>query len=186
MSETELDQIKKMWENEVDDYLFKAATKDLNKYSEEVQHIIIEETQKRELVDSNGRSIEKSLGTCKNHPEIQAEDRCADCMEVFCSDCLNVIVDEKYCSSCNSDISRKEATLPCEEASSALKYAIIGFFIIGIILEPIAISKALKAKDMIKANPSLSGSRKVTAALIIAIVYILGFIIFFSVINLNR
>ena len=59
-----------MWENEVDDYLFKAATEDLNKYSEEVQHIIIEETQKRELVDSNGRSIEKSLGTCKNHPEI--------------------------------------------------------------------------------------------------------------------
>ena len=185
MNKSELAETKKMWEKEVDHYLFKAATEDLNNYSNEVKHIIIEEGQKRELVDSNGRLIEKSLGTCLNHPDIQAEDRCADCMDVFCSDCLIEIVDQKYCSSCNPNISRKETTLPCEEASSALKYAIIGVVFLGIILEPIAIFKALKAKDIIKANPSLSGSKKVTAALIIAILYILGFILFFSVMNLS-
>lgn len=64
----------------------------------------------------------------------------------------------------------EEATVPCKEASEALTYAIVGLFCCGIILEPIAISKALKAKKMMQMNPRLSGSGKVTAALIIAIV----------------
>ena len=64
----------------------------------------------------------------------------------------------------------EEANLPCEEANEALKFAIIGIFCFGIILEPMAISKALKAKKMIENNPRLMGSGKVTAALIIAIV----------------
>jgi hypothetical protein len=63
-----------------------------------------------------------------------------------------------------------EATEPCKEAKDALTYAIIGIFCFGIILEPIAISKALKAKKLIAMNPNLSGSGKATAALIIAIV----------------
>lgn len=62
------------------------------------------------------------------------------------------------------------ATIPCKEAGEALKYAIIGIFCFGIILEPIAISKALKAKKMMAANPRLTGSGKATAALVIGIV----------------
>ena len=62
------------------------------------------------------------------------------------------------------------ATIPCKEAKDALIYAIIGIFCFGIILEPIAISKALKAKKMMKMNPQLTGSGKATAALIIGIV----------------
>jgi len=61
-----------------------------------------------------------------------------------------------------------EPTLPCSEASEALKYAIIGLFCFGIILEPIALSKAFQAKKMMAQNPNLSGSGKVTAAIIIA------------------
>jgi hypothetical protein len=64
----------------------------------------------------------------------------------------------------------EEATLPCKEADEALKYAIIGIFCFGIILEPIAISKALKAKKMLSLNPRLTGSGKAQAALIIGIV----------------
>lgn len=64
----------------------------------------------------------------------------------------------------------EEATMPCKEAGEALTYAIIGIFCFGIILEPIAIYKALKAKKMIAANPRLTGSGKATAALIIAVV----------------
>lgn len=64
----------------------------------------------------------------------------------------------------------EEATLPCKEANEALTYAIVGIFCCGIILEPVAISKALKAKRMIAMNPRLTGSGKCTAALIIAIV----------------
>jgi hypothetical protein len=64
----------------------------------------------------------------------------------------------------------EEATIPCKEASEALKYAIIGIFCFGIILEPIAINKALKARKMIALNPRLTGSGKATAALIIGFV----------------
>jgi hypothetical protein len=62
----------------------------------------------------------------------------------------------------------EHATRPCPEADDALKFAIIGIFCFGIILEPMAISKALKARKLIEANPALTGSGKTTAALIIA------------------
>jgi hypothetical protein len=64
----------------------------------------------------------------------------------------------------------EEATIPCKEAGEALTYAIVGIFCFGIIMEPIAISKALKAKKMIEMNPQLTGSGKATAALVIAII----------------
>jgi len=67
----------------------------------------------------------------------------------------------------------EEATIPCKEANEALTYSIVGIFCFGIILEPIAISKALKAKKMIQLNPRLTGSGKVTAALIIASIALL-------------
>jgi len=186
MSKAEWDEIKEMWAREVDDYLLKAATEDLNNYPEEVQRVIIEEAHKRGLVDSNGRLVEKSLGTCKNHPGIQALDRCTDCMGAFCSDCLTVIGDDKYCDSCNSVIFREEVTLPCKEASDAFKIAIIGLFIIAIILEPIAILKALKAKKMINANPRLTGSGKATAALIIGIIRLLLEIFLILVVSIHN
>jgi hypothetical protein len=76
------------------------------------------------------------------------------------------------------------ATIPCKEADDALKYAIIGIFCFGIILQPIAIAKAAKAKKMIAMNPQLTGSGKATAAMIIGIVglvlWVLGMIARFS------
>jgi hypothetical protein len=57
---------------------------------------------------------------------------------------------------------------PCPEANEALKYALFGLLCIGIILEPIAISKALAAKKKIAANPGMAGSGKATAAMVIA------------------
>jgi hypothetical protein len=78
----------------------------------------------------------------------------------------------------------EEATLPCKQADEALKYAIIGIFCFGIILEPMAISRALKAKKMMEANPRLTGSGKANAALIIGvltlILWVIGLIVRFS------
>ena len=71
----------------------------------------------------------------------------------------------------------EEATIPCKEANEALTYAIVGIFCFGIILEPVALSKALKAKKMIALNPRLSGSGKATAATAIAIVVFVLWII---------
>lgn len=113
---------------------------------------------------------------CRNHPGVAAADRCSACMEPFCSNCLVTIKGRKYCGSCKvtalgSGMPVLEgATEVCEEANEALKYALIGIICFGIILEPIAISKALKAKKMIAANPNLTGGGKATAALVIAII----------------
>jgi hypothetical protein len=124
---------------------------------------------------------------CRNHPTVAAVDRCAGCAESFCSDCLVEIQGQKYCGACKVLAVQKgqyvpeAATQPCKEASEALIYAIIGIFCLGIILEPIAISKALKAKKMMAANPNLTGSGKATAALVIGIValvlWVLGVIV---------
>ncbi len=113
---------------------------------------------------------------CKNHPSVPATDRCAGCAEPFCGDCLVEIQGQKYCGACKVMALKgqpavvEEATIPCKEANEALTYAIVGLFCCGIILEPIALSKASKARQMMALNPQLSGSGKVTAATIIAIV----------------
>ena len=129
---------------------------------------------------------------CKNHPNVAAVDRCAGCAEPFCANCLVDIQGQKYCGSCKVMAVRGQpvieaATIPCKEAGEALTYAIVGLFCFGIILEPIAISKALKAKKMMAANPRLTGSGKATAALIISIVglilWVLGMVARFSQMN---
>lgn len=122
---------------------------------------------------------------CKNHPSTSAVDRCTGCAEPFCAECLVELHGQKYCGSCKvmalqGQPSAVAPTIPCKEADDALKYAIIGIFCFGIILEPIAISKAVKAKRMMSLNPNLAGSGKATASLIIGIVglvlWVLGLI----------
>jgi hypothetical protein len=111
---------------------------------------------------------------CRNHPGVEAEDRCVGCMELFCANCLVFVRGQKYCSSCKVMAIGdrmpvvERATMPCKEADEALRWAIIGIFCFGIILGPIAISKALKARRLIEANPALTGYGKTTATLIIA------------------
>jgi len=126
---------------------------------------------------------------CRNHPDASAEGRCAGCAEPFCPNCLVDIRGQKYCGSCKVLAVRgqplvEEATIPCATADEALKYALIGIVCFGIILEPIAISKAMKAKNEIAADPRLTGSGKANAALVIAIValglWVLGIIARFS------
>ena len=67
----------------------------------------------------------------------------------------------------------EEGTVPCKEASEALTLSIFSLFCFGIILGPMAISKASKAKKMIALNPTLSGSGKATAAMVIGTVALL-------------
>ena len=116
---------------------------------------------------------------CRNHPGKLAMARCTGCAESFCDNCLVEVGGLRYCASCKAmavqgqPVVAEVATIPCPEAGEALKYAIVGLFCFGIILEPVAISKALKAKNMIATNPRLTGSGKATAALIIAIVGLL-------------
>ena len=74
--------------------------------------------------------------------------------------------------------------MPCKLANEALIYAIVGLFCCGIILEPVAIVKATQAKSMMAKNPRLTGSGKATAAMAIAIIglvlWVLGMIARFA------
>jgi hypothetical protein len=112
---------------------------------------------------------------CIKHVTAAAAGTCAACAEPFCSPCLVTVKGAKYCSECKNTAIKGDAVGSaqgpvgvCQEANDALKYALIGIVCFGIILEPIAISKALKAKKMIAENPRLEGSGKATAALVIA------------------
>ncbi|HTS79035.1 MAG TPA: hypothetical protein VMH40_00425 [Myxococcaceae bacterium] len=73
---------------------------------------------------------------------------------------------------------------PCVQADEALKYALVGIICVGFILEPMAISKALKARREIRADPTLTGGSKATAALVIASValflWVVGMVARFS------
>jgi hypothetical protein len=75
----------------------------------------------------------------------------------------------------------EQATYENPTAAEALKYALIGLICVGIILEPMAIARALKAKREIAADPLQTGEGKANAALIIAIVglslWVLGLVI---------
>jgi hypothetical protein len=53
----------------------------------------------------------------------------------------------------------------------------IGLFCFGIVLGPVAISKALKAKKMIAMNPRIAGSGKATAGLILGILALVFWVI---------
>ena len=131
-----------------------------------------------------GYGAELPTLACRNHPYVEAVDYCAVCAEPFCSNCLVEIRGQRYCGSCKVMAIKgrpmvEAATLPCKEADEALKFAIIGIFCFGIFLGPIAISKAIKAKEMIRRNPQLTGSGKATAAVIIGIL-----VLVFSVIGI--
>jgi hypothetical protein len=77
-----------------------------------------------------------------------------------------------------------QSTYENPTAGEALKYSLIGLVCFGIILEPMAIAKALQAKKEIAADPPQTGDGKATAALIISIIglvlWVLGLIARFA------
>jgi len=80
----------------------------------------------------------------------------------------------------------EEATIPCKEAGEALTYAIVSLFLCGIILGPMAISKANKAQKMIELNPRLTGSGKVKAAKIIAVIALVLWVLSIVIRSVNN
>jgi len=109
---------------------------------------------------------------CQNHAGVQAVEACSGCAESFCDDCLVTIKNMRYCGECKGMAIPPSAGLPvqqpCGEANDALKLAIVGIFCFGIVLEPLALAKAIKAKQRMRGDPTLTGSGKATAAVVIA------------------
>ena len=113
---------------------------------------------------------------CCNHGETPAVGHCAGCAEAFCGNCLLDLGGNLYCGSCkvlalNGRTPMLEKVMsPCAEAGSAMSSAVVGFFILGHILQPVAIIKALEARKQIAADPRLTGWGKANAALALAVV----------------
>jgi hypothetical protein len=108
--------------------------------------------------------------------------RCTGCAETFCANCLVNIGGQKYCGSCKVlAVSGRpiveEATIPSALAADAIKYALIGIICLAIILQPMAIYKAIQAKKEIAADPQLTGEGKANAALIIGILALVLWVI---------
>jgi hypothetical protein len=57
-------------------------------------------------------------------------------------------------------------------AAASIKYAIIGIFCFGFILEPVALVKAVQAKRELAADHSLRGAGRANVAILIAIMTI--------------
>jgi hypothetical protein len=131
---------------------------------------------------------------CQNHPLAVAAAQCNGCAESFCANCLVPMNGGRYCASCKSmalptggGATAVAITRESEDAAKALKYAIIGIFCFGIILEPLAIQAALRAKKEIEADPTIGGLGKANAALVIGsvalVLWVLGMIARFSAIR---
>ena len=119
---------------------------------------------------------------CIKHAQSPAVATCFACAESFCNLCLVTVKGAKYCADCKGSALKGDAIANsqgsagvCQEAGEALKYSLIGIICFGFILQPIAIIKAVKAKKMIAENPRLEGSGKATAALFIAITWLVLF-----------
>jgi hypothetical protein len=121
------------------------------------------------------RLWQEQLMQCRNHPEVTAIDRCSGCAEPFCYNCLIDIKGQKYCGSCKvlaleGQAPPIEPTVPSKWAGEALTYAILSPFCFGVIFGPLAIQRAIRAKNEMKGDPRISGWGKANAAIVIGLV----------------
>lgn len=109
---------------------------------------------------------------CNLHPEAAAAATCVGCAEAFCENCFITIAGQDYCAVCKTMAISPGMVPPtgtCKEARDALKLSLLGFVCFGIVIEPIALYKAAKAREIIKNDPSLSGKGVANAAALISV-----------------
>ena len=108
---------------------------------------------------------------CENyyHPKCWQENNgCVSCIyqKDLCPNCGKEIKSGALkCKHCGKYINEEAALatgekIPLKKASEALTYAIVGIFCFGIILEPIAFFKGLKAKKCVTRTPDMREGAK--------------------------
>ncbi len=116
---------------------------------------------------------------CQNHPADAAAGTCAGCAEPFCASCLVSVRGATYCGPCKSMALAgitPEAVMINQDARTALWLAMLGLFCwLGLILGPVAMVKASKARRQIAADPAMGGTGWANAATVVgAVVLLLG------------
>lgn len=98
---------------------------------------------------------------------------CSDCGQAYCGDCTIDFQERPFCGACKLRAVRRATAGPeFKLPDEALKYAIVGIFCFGIVLEPVALVKSIQALQQIQARPGLPGKGKSIAALVIAGVFL--------------
>lgn len=127
------------------------------------------------------------------HEATAAVAKCDGCRRPFCDNCIVELMGRNLCAECKGrdvrDLQRS-STVTFKEPGEALLWAIVGIFICGIILEPIALAKGISAMNKIKADPQLPGHGTALAAVIISsiftVVYVIAIILMVSSGSLGR
>jgi hypothetical protein len=128
---------------------------------------------------------------CINHYDIDAVGVCVRCGKGLCIDCKRELGGKIHCQTCADEIfTQKTAppvTSPRPEAPGALVsliLSIVGFFFwpLGIVLGPIALHYANKAKAELRKHPEMGGGSMATAGFIIGIIATILGVIFVLVI----
>ena len=135
-------------------------------------------------------------GECLNHPGVAAVGYCALCAESFCPDCLDSGGTGARCRPCflgttagavpEGSFLRVAGPVPCRLATEALIMSLIGVVCFGIILEPLALYRGIKARKEIRESPyPMSGEGVATAAIIIASVMLTLNVLMYGVVFLT-
>lgn len=109
---------------------------------------------------------------CLNHPDRPAVATCSQCAESFCAECVDAPGAFAACLQCRpAGAARPESSVPVdteatELASQALTYALVSIICFGLFLAPVALYKAVKARQLAaeEDRPS-NGMGKATGAL---------------------
>src|SRR5690606_39060033 len=113
---------------------------------------------------------------CSNHPNQRTDDLCDFCAKPFCTECLTVKTNWRYCPSC-IQTQMKTGPQKSERARDALLMAILSLFCAGQFLGPFAFYKAVKAKKEIEADPSLTGGGIAVMAMVVAVFGFAGWLV---------
>lgn len=110
---------------------------------------------------------------CAYHPDVDAVGACVNCGRMVCSECRAMLGGKTYCKPCAEEGFAAKPAVRREQAGGAvasLVCAIIGFFIFGFVLGPIAIVLSRGATRRITENPELGGNELAIAGLVIGII----------------
>ena len=111
---------------------------------------------------------------CRHHAATAAAAPCAGCAQPFCEDCLVSVSGTNYCASCKGRAVGglpvpTAGTIRCKEADQALGLAVLGVFILGPILAPLAIVRSIQARRRLAGDTRLHGDAQAAMATAIAI-----------------
>ena len=73
----------------------------------------------------------------------------------------------------------------CKEAKDALTLSIVGIFCFGVILHPLGLFYALRAKKLIQQNPGMTGDTEATIALVISGIFTVLYVVVFAILVLS-